>query len=267
MFQSYFLLKKLKPAILFTSGGYVAVPNILAAHWLKIPIIAYESDSVTGISNKIAFRYASTICLGYKDAYSTKKIVHTGTPIRDSLLKTKSSCPDYLKDISSPILFFLGGSQGAQFINDFVEEHIAELTKTFFVIHQHGPNNDSLPQTHNYKGYSFVHEELSYIYQQAELVVSRAGSVITELAAFKKPCILVPIPKSANNHQYHNARTLEKVQAAVLVQQSSGNDFLLDKIMELHRNEGLRKVLSENIFQFYHPDAAKKIAKIILQNL
>jgi len=262
----------MKPKAVFTSGGFVAVPTILAAKIRKIPIIAYESDSVAGISNKIAFRYAKIICLGYKEAVKKPKkkqeVVHTGTPIRSVLLKPNhEKTPEYLDRITKPILFFMGGSQGAKFLNDFVEKYAHELTKNFFIIHQHGPTHNPLTISDNYIGYSFIREELPFIYEKAGIVISRAGSVIAELASFKKSSILVPIPESANNHQYHNAKTLAKAQAAILVQQSSGHEFLYKKILELEDNDGLRKVLSNNIYKFYKPDAAKHIAKLIRKNI
>lgn len=249
----------------------MALPVTIAAKLRGITIIVHESDIIPGLANKIAFPFATQICTSYEATTShlkkhASKVSYTGNPLRSELFK-KSAPPTWLSNIKKPILLFLGGSQGAAFINQFVTEYGEELQKTFFIVQQYGPTNKPAHLKNSYKAFPFIKEELPALYDAAEIVVSRSGSILFELAAFKKPSVIIPLPTSANNHQYYNAKLFADAQAASLVQQNSGFGFLRDTILKLHENKGLREVLSKNINQFYKPQAVRSITDIIVKNL
>ena len=204
--QSYGLLKKLRPDIVFSKGGFVSVPVVLAAKMQRIPVIIHESDMTPGLANKLAIPSATKVCCNFPETVSKLpegKAVLTGCPIRSELLSGeaslgKSACGF---DDSRPVLMVIGGSSGSQRINEKIREALPELLKGFQVVHLCGKGNLA-PEYEGREGYrqiEYASENLKDLFAMADVVVSRAGAnAICELLALRKPNILIPLSLEAS---------------------------------------------------------------------
>lgn len=213
------LLKKLKPDLVFSKGGFVAVPVVLGAKKNHIPVIIHESDITPGLANKIAMPSARVICSTFPETlqYVPKgKGVHTGTPIRKELFegnraKGLAAC-GFSGD--KPVLLMMGGSLGAVKLNNCLREILSALTKTFDIIHLCGKGNldEKLLDRADYKQFEYVSDGLNDLFAAADLIVSRAGSnSISEFLALKKPHLLIPLSaRASRGDQILNAASFEK---------------------------------------------------------
>lgn len=283
--QAKKILKSFKPDVVFTKGGFVTVPVGLAASRIKIPLIIHDSDAVLGMASRILASRAQTIATGFpaeafNDFSQPNKLVFTGNPVRKELLTTS---PGKAKTIfgftdDNPIVFIFGGSQGAEAINNLVFEGLELLLRDYNVIHHTGPRAieqarvlaHKLPSKLDggYRPYEFLQSEMTDALFLSSLVVIRASaSSIAEAAAHSKPTILIPNPISANNHQQANAKFLEKIGAARVIEQSQLSPIRLcaeiDKILS---NTKAKKYLQDNIHEFWVPDSANRIASLIIKN-
>lgn len=247
MAEAFNIIRKEKPDIVFSKGGFVAVPVVIGAYFNKIPVIAHESDITPGLANKISTPYLTKICVTFPESLKYikgKKGVLTGTPIRKELFK---GSPEKAIKIcgfkeDKPIIFIIGGSLGSKFINDNLRNVLNTLLKQFNVIHICGKGNldKSLDGKEGYKQYEYVKEELPDFLNSADIVISRAGAnVIFELLALKKPNILIPLSKkSSRGDQILNARSFEKSgYSIVLEEENTSKENLLDKINYLYQNK------------------------------
>lgn len=226
--QSLFILKKNKIEVLFSKGGYVALGPILAAYLLRIPVIIHESDSIPGLTTKIAAYFAKHICLSFpsaKQLFPKKllpKIHITGLPIRSEILQWRNKNVKAKKHVQQkffpllktmkPIIFIIGGSQGAQAINKAISDYLTEILLQFCVIHITGKGKllqKVLPKKLQkyYQPFEFIEnpQDIGMFYSAADLIIMRSSSAIMEAQAFKKNLILIPLPSSAGNHQQMNA--------------------------------------------------------------
>lgn len=245
--DAFNIMRKEKPDIVFSKGGFVAVPVVIGAYFNKIPVIAHESDITPGLANKISTPYLTKICVTFPESLKYikgEKGVLTGTPIREELFKGSREKAIEIcgfKD-SKPIILIIGGSLGSKFINDNVRNILNILLKSFNVIHICGKGNldKSLEGEEGYRQYEYVKEELSHFLNSANIVISRAGAnVIFELLALKKPNILIPLSKkSSRGDQILNAKSFEKSgYSIVLEEENTSKENLLDKINYLYENK------------------------------
>ena len=196
--QSIRLMRKLKPDIVFSKGGFVSVPVILAAKFCHVPSIIHESDLTPGLANKLAIPNAAKVCCNFPETLKylpEEKAVLTGSPIRSELLTGNKENARRLCGFTKekPVLFIVGGSSGSKFINDTIRGLLPELLKTYQVIHMCGKGNieAALDRTAGYKQFEYIGKELNDIFALADLVISRAGAnSICELLALHKPNIL-----------------------------------------------------------------------------
>ena len=257
------LLKKLKPDLVFSKGGFVAVPVVLGAKKNHIPVIIHESDITPGLANKIAMPSARVICATFPETlqYVPKgKGVHTGTPIRKELFEGERE-----KGLSAcgfsgekPVLLMMGGSLGAVKLNDCLREILPELTKTFDIIHLCGKGNldaslndtvgyrqlefvdKDLQNRTDYKQFEYVSEGLNDLFAAADFVVSRAGSnSISEFLALKKPSLLIPLSaRASRGDQILNAASFEKQGfARVLDEDEMTAETMKKEIFALYENK------------------------------
>ncbi|WP_291580761.1 undecaprenyldiphospho-muramoylpentapeptide beta-N-acetylglucosaminyltransferase [Clostridium sp. UBA6640] len=246
VFDAISILKNEKPNIVFSKGGFVSVPVVLAAKFNKIPVIIHEADMTPGLANKISMPYCTKICVTFPEALShieNKKAVLTGLPIRTELLqgsKIKGQQICGFKD-DKPIVLVVGGSLGSKFINEVVRENLQELLKKFDIIHVCGKGN--LSENHkNIEGYvqfEYVKEELPHLMKAASIVVSRAGAnFIFELLSLKKPNLLIPLSaKASRGDQILNAKSFEKNGYSMVIEEENLNSkVLLEKLDELYLN-------------------------------
>ena len=202
-------LKKIKPHIVFSKGGFVAVPVVIAAHKLKIPVVSHESDLTFGLANKIILRFSKKMCTNFLEtAMKTKKGVHTGAPIREQIFKGKKI---FMFKNSKPCLLVLGGSLGAIKINKTISENIDELLKKFNIIHITGKNKTDIDREGYYQ--TEFTNKIEDFYATANYVISRAGAgVIFELLALQKPMLLIPLSKECSRgDQIDNAKKFKEI--------------------------------------------------------
>ncbi len=244
--QSIRLMRKIKPDLVFSKGGFVSVPVILAARFCHIPSIIHESDLTPGLANKLAIPNAAKVCCNFPETLKylpEDKAVLTGSPIRSELLSgnkenARKNC-NFTNE--KPILFIVGGSSGSKFINDTIRGLLPELLKTYQIIHMCGKGNieESLNRTAGYKQYEYIGAELSDIFALADLVISRAGAnSICELLALQKPNILIPLSANASRgDQILNAQSFEKQGFSVVIEEEVITpDKLLNMIHETYKN-------------------------------
>ena len=255
--QSIGLIRELKPQIIFSKGGFVSVPVVLGGWLNRIPILVHESDITPGLANKIATRFAKTVCTTFPETvkfFQEGKAIHTGTPIRRELFQGDPQRGRNLCGFTGekPVILVMGGSSGAVAINKAVRALLSKLTRRFQVVHICGKGNfDSILDSHpDYKQFEYVSEELPDIMAMTELVVSRAGAnSIYEFLALKKPALLIPLPLSASRgDQILNAQSFERQGfSKVLEQEEMTEDTLYDHIMDLYYNrEKYIRAMTEN---------------------
>lgn len=220
------LLGKIKPDLVFSKGGFVAVPVVLAAKKHKIPVIIHESDITPGLANKIAMPFAKVICTTFPETLQyvpKEKGVHTGTPIRKELFegskeKGLAVCGF---DGTKPILLQMGGSLGAVKLNDCLREALPSLLKDFDIIHLCGKGHlsEELAGTKGYCQFEYVSDGLSDLFAAADVIISRAGSnSISEFLALQKPHLLIPLSaKASRGDQILNAASYEKQGFAMVL--------------------------------------------------
>lgn len=218
-FEAKKILKELNPDIVFSKGGFVTVPVVMAAKKNKIPVIIHESDMTPGLANKLAIPSATRVCANFPETLKylpAGKAVLTGTPIRKELFSgNKIKGIDFCGfTLNKSVILIIGGSSGSRKINEVIRGMLPTLLKDFQIIHLCGKGNldDKLTDTQGYVQYEYINEELSDLLAAADLVISRAGAnAICELLALRKPNILIPLPAaSSRGDQLLNAESFER---------------------------------------------------------
>ena len=237
------ILRKLQPDVLFSKGGYVSVPAVLGARG-RCPVIVHESDYSPGLSNKIANRYATTVCVTFEDTlrHVGSKGVFTGTPIRRAIMEGDAARGFAFTGFTTekPVLMMMGGSLGAQAVNDALRACLPRLLQDFQIIHLCGKDKLDLSLTQaGYAQYEFINEELADLFAMTDIVLARAGAnALFEFLALQKPALLVPLPLSASRgDQIQNAAYFKaKGYAEVLEQERLTPDTLCESLQTLYRN-------------------------------
>jgi len=283
--QSFFWLFLINPDLVFSKGGYGSFPVTISAWILGIPVFLQESDVVPGLASKKNIKYATGIFVSFAKTENlpARKMIVTGNPVRQEIIN--GSKQDAIKDLGlkgdRPIILVIGGSQGAQRINDKILDALSELLKNYEIIHITGPRNiDQITKESKitvgadllgyYHPLGFADERiLTNIYAAADLIVSRAGSSgIFEIAAIKKPSILIPLPESAQNHQVKNAYAYAQTGAALVMEENNFTSHLfLEKISEILGSPETLAAMAEAASQFARPNAAKAIADFVVNYL
>ena len=254
VFEAKRILTKEKPDLIFSKGGFVSVPVVIAATMNKIPVVAHESDITPGLANKIAAPFCDKLCVTFRESLKYikgNKGVLTGSPIREEILKGskvkgQKFCGFYG---DKEVLFIMGGSLGSQLINKVVRENLEGLLKNFDIIHICGKDNidSSLQKYKNYRQFEYVQEELPDLMALSDYIISRAGAnSIFEFLALKKPTLLIPLSKKVSRgDQILNAESFKKEgYALVLEEEDITKESFMDKIKELTLN---RNVLINNM--------------------
>lgn len=242
LFQARRVMREVKPAAVFSKGGFVSVPVVIAAHGKHIPVVTHESDYTPGLANKINAKFADKICVTFEDtlAHVGAKGVHTGTPIRPELYQgDKERGLAFLGfDDEKPVLLIMGGSLGASVVNDAVRAALPKLLISYDIVHLcgRGKVEERLNQP-GYRQFEYVNEELPDVLAATDVVVSRAGAnAVFEFLALSKPALLIPLPRSASRgDQILNAGYFaRKGFAMVLEQESLTPETLLDAVNDLY---------------------------------
>ncbi len=267
--QAKRILKKIKPSVVFSKGGFVSVPVVFAANRLGIPVVLHESDYTPGLANRLCIPRADKVCVAFESTLKhipDGKGVYTGLPIRVELFHGDKQRACSLCGFSGkkPVLLVMGGSLGAQAINDVLDTVMPQLTERFDVMHIRGKENLAcgfLPC--GCKQFGFVDNELADLYAAADIMLSRAGATaVFEILALTIPALLVPLPKATSRgDQVLNAQYFEKQGFShVLPQEELTGETLLNAIDALYQDaDNLRERMKrENA-----ADAADVVAKVI----
>jgi len=276
----------LYPDVVFGKGGYASFPTLFAAKLLKIPVIIHESDSKPGRVNLWAAKFARKIAISYSDAaeYFKKtapdRIAHTGNPVRaDIILPLSNGAHDFLKlEQKTPTVLILGGSQGSQNINDVILAALPELLNRYQVIHQTGRANleeiksttDIILKDHPY---AYRYHPMDYLNDLtlrmsagvADVIVSRAGSTIFEIAAWGIPSIIIPLPNSISHDQTSNAFSYGRTGAATVVQENNlSAHIIIGEIDRIHNNPTIQQSMREQAKTFARLDSSTLIADVLI---
>ena len=244
--EAHKLIRQLKPDVIFSKGGFVSVPVVLAGKRCKVPVIIHESDMTPGLANKIAIPSAAKVCCNFPETLKSLpegKAVLTGSPIRQELLSgNKIAAMDMCHFTSDkPVILVIGGSLGAVAVNNAVREALPELLKDFQIIHLCGKGkmDESLKDVEGYCQFEYIKNELRNLFALADIVISRAGAnAICELLALHKPNLLIPLSANASRgDQILNARSFER-QGFILVleEEQLTKETLLNAVKTLYEN-------------------------------
>lgn len=238
------ILKELNPDLVFSKGGFVAVPVVRAAASLDIPCIIHESDMTPGLANKLCIPVATKVCCNFPETLRLlpdSKAVLTGSPIRQELTKGNAISALNLCSFTAnkPVIMVIGGSLGASAVNDAVRRALPKLLPDFQVVHICGKDkmDNLLLNTAGYKQFEYLKSELKDIFAMADLVISRAGAnAICELLALKKPNILIPLSAgSSRGDQILNARSFEEQNYSIVIDEDDlTENLLVEKVQELY---------------------------------
>ena len=276
IFQSFFIIAKIRPDVIFSKGGFVAVPVVLAGKLLGTPSVIHESDMTQGLANKICAPFSTRICLSFEKTQSTLsrnariKAVFTGAPVRPEL--GGGIADEGYKlcgfDDKKPVLLIIGGSQGSESLNSIIRTNLPELLKSWQIAHicGRGAVDASLANIKGYAQFEYAGAELAHLYKISRAAVSRAGSnAIYELLNLKIPSVLIPLPlKSSRGDQILNAKEFERSGFCLKLDETEAKNegVLIDilKKLNLEYSNFIEAMDSASI-----PDSKKFILKAIYE--
>jgi UDP-N-acetylglucosamine--N-acetylmuramyl-(pentapeptide) pyrophosphoryl-undecaprenol N-acetylglucosamine transferase len=282
--QSLWILLWYMPDAVFSKGGYVSVPVVLAARFYRIPVLIHDSDAIPGIANRFLGKFASLIGVSYQMAekyFPAGRTAMVGNPVRQEIMQgdpVRARVMFHFTE-SKPVILVLGGSQGAKVINDAIAKILPKLLLRAQVIHQTGINNyEEVVHLAGMYGIKAGHEgyfpirfmddeTLANAFSITDIVISRAGAnSIAEIAANEKASILIPLFRSAGDHQRMNAYELARSGATLVLEETNlGENILLEKIEKIFQDEETKKMMEEKIKNFYHPNAAEHLSDALIQ--
>ncbi|MEX2369270.1 MAG: undecaprenyldiphospho-muramoylpentapeptide beta-N-acetylglucosaminyltransferase [Candidatus Paceibacterota bacterium] len=276
------------PDVIFAKGGYVSFPVLVAARLMRIPVFIHESDSVPGRVNRWAGKFAQKVAVSFPEAagyFDEEKVALTGNPIRSEIANPATAGARQFLDMEDdvPVIFVIGGSQGSQRVNSIILETLPRLIEDYYVIHQVGEANlastnettefffSELPRDkqelkYRYKPFGFLDENaMRMAAGAADIVISRAGSTIFEIAAWAVPSILIPLTESHADHQRKNAYAYAASGAATVIDEANlGDDILMSELKEIMDNSDVYERMATAAAKFAQLDAADTIADEII---
>ncbi len=244
--QARHLVKTLKPDVIFSKGGFVSVPVVLAGKMCKVPTIIHESDMTPGLANKLAIPSATKVCCNFPETMEhlpQDKAVLTGCPIRQELLTGDKAFAKKFCNFTSdkPVILIIGGSLGSVAVNQAVRSILPELLQDFQIIHLcgKGKQDDSLLHVDGYVQFEYIKDELKDLFALSDIVISRAGAnAICELVALRKPNLLIPLSINASRgDQILNAHSFQKQGFSLVMEEEAiTNEGLLEAVHTLYNN-------------------------------
>lgn len=245
-FEARHLIKKLKPNVVFSKGGFVAVPVVMAASHAGIPVISHESDMTPGLANKLSLAFCTKICCNFPETLQylpEDKAILTGCPIREELLTGDRESGLKLTGFNSskPVLLVMGGSLGSVKVNQAVRSILPDLLKDYQIVHLCGKGNldETLTSMPGYVQYEYMSEPLKHLFAMADIIISRAGAnAICELLALQKPALLIPLSAAASRgDQILNAKSFKKQGFSdVLEEEDVTPETLYQAVSSLYEN-------------------------------
>ena len=281
--RALWLLFRIYPDVVFGKGAYGSFPTLLAARILHIPVVIHESDSKPGRVNAWAGKFAKYVAVSYPDAakyFKKDRVAWTGNPLRREITirNTEGAAEAFGLEKGIPTILVLGGSQGAQIINDALLDTIPLLLDRYQIIHQAGPKNfqsvknqsevtlEKHPNKDRYKPHPYLSEDMMKLaYGAADLVISRAGSTIFEIAVSHLPSIIIPIPERISHDQRTNAYNYKRAGAcSVIEEENLRPEIISAEINRILTHEDVKQGLIEGAKQFARTDAARVIAETLI---
>src|SRR3989344_527596 len=285
--ETFFKMFAIFPDVVVSKGGFMSLPVVFAAHIVRIPIVIHENDSVPGRANLWAGKYAAKIALSYQEAgelfakkVSRDKMAWTGNPLRKEILTPlKEGAREYLKlEPTTPIIAIFGGSLGAKRINDTILDTLLELLPNYQIIHQTGKLNFKeaqatagviLENSHykdRYHCYDYLNSlALRMVAGVGDLIISRGGSTIFEIAAWGVPSIIIPISDSNGDHQRKNAYNFQRSGGCIVVDENNmTSEILTTEIKDILENPDKKAKMRSGALSFAKTDAAYKIAEQVI---
>ncbi len=271
-YQTYQLLRQGQFQGVFTTGGYIAAPAVIAARLLGLPVLLHESNALPGKVTRFLSRWCSVVALGFEVAKCYLPKAHTvwvGTPVRSQFLTTSPELPDLPLPPDVPLLVVVGGSQGAVAVNRLIRECAPTwLEAGIWIVHQTGENDpDSQSLQHPHYFPRPFYDQMAGLLKRADLVIGRSGAgTLTELAIAQTPSILIPYPFAAEDHQTVNARVFSDAGAALLMPQKQLTAAsLTEQVLALFKEDGSAKLkaMAAQTATIAVPDSAVQVAKLI----
>jgi len=273
----------LYPDVVFGKGGYASFPTLLAAKIFRIPVVIHESDAEPGKVNRWAGKFATKIAVSYPDAsafFPKERVAYTGNPVRKAaLVPSREGAHEFLQlKRELPILLVLGGSLGSQAINEAVLAALPQLLQKYQIVHQTGAQHikevegrakvamGNSPLLERYKPYGYLNDlAMRMSAGVANLVISRAGSTIFEIAGWGVPSIIIPIPEPVSHDQVKNAFAYARAGACSVIEQNNLTPGLLtSEVTRIMDSEEIRHKMGNAARNFARADAAKLIANALL---
>ena len=270
---AFFLIKRLKPQIVFSKGGFVSVAPVVAAGLGHIPVLSHESDVSPGLATRINARFSEKVLVSYEKTltfFQDGKAVFTGNPVRSAIFSGNPENGRRLAGVNGrKIIIVLGGSQGALQVNRLIESLIEELAAKYCVIHQTGKHDFNGPVPENYIRHEYIREELPDLIAASDLVISRAGaSTLWESAALGKPAILIPLGTGASRgDQSLNADIFSEAGAARVLEGDVNPEELSNVINELMTDDEKRKKMGLAALKLVNGNPADIISDYIIGRL
>jgi len=287
LFQSFKIIKNFKPDLLFSTGGFVSVPPVIAAKLRKVHVIIHEQTIDAGLANKISSYFADRICLTFSESqkyFPKNKSIVTGIPLRDEIYNgdIKSAYKRFNFNNSLPVLFFFGGGLGCHKLNEIGLKIIPELLDHVNIIFQTGKSNEG----HDFKNlnflksnleedkknrlyiFDFINDEIGDIYKITDLVIGRSGAgTVCELLSLKLPSIFIPLAIATNNEQFKNAEIMSKIGGAVIIEESKlAEKSLKEIILDIIYNKKYI-LMKERLNSAKNPDGKKEIIRLITDEI
>jgi len=273
------IINQRKISLVFTTGGYISAPTIIAAKLLNVPIIIHESNLEPGLVTKFFGRFCNYVLTGFKDTEKylrNCRTIYTGTPLRQQFY-ISNKLPDWVPKNDEPLILIMGGSQGSTGINKmFYDSLDFLLEKNIRIVHIVGHNENidfNFEINKNYVRRRFI-SNIAALMQNCDLVISRSGAgAINELIYTQKPSILIPFPNSKNNHQEKNALILCSLGGAILINQKlNSNIYLKESLERIFKKAGgkkskfkILKIMQNNMLSLDKNNPKKKIIRILNQ--
>jgi len=284
IFHSFRKIYNILPDVVFGKGGYSSFPALFSARILQIPVIIHESDSVPGLVNKWAGKWAKKVAISFPESarfFDARKVVLSGNPVRAGVVggNLNEALEHFNLEENVPTILIMGGSQGSEKINETILSIISQAILKYQIIHQAGAKNfndissragvilESDALKHRYHPVPFLNEgDLKNASKAASLVVSRASAgAIFEIAAWGLPSVLIPISNSAQNHQRENAYNYAKTGACeVLEENNLSPNVLFSQIAKILNNSEITKKMKLGAASFARPNAADIVATEII---
>ncbi len=269
VFEAEKILKNMQPDVVFSKGGYVGLPVVVAAHRLKIPIVIHESDLIPGLANKLSMRLADKICISFEETrdylkkVESAKVFFTGNPVREEILKGNEDRGYKFTGLNNnrPIILVMGGSQGAAQINELVKESLSDLLRKYQIVHLTGENKADIDtQAKGYKQFEYLGKELKDVYAVCDLIVSRAGAnSLAEIALLKKKAVIIPLStKASRGDQIENAKVFCKKYGWSMLSGNINKHDFVEAINVAYHNQFAPDQEAEN--------GIKKIVDVILNS-